>query len=202
MQHTTTHRLAVIGGAILLALALSAAIAAAQTSGVPTSTSSYVAPTDSISGQSMLEILAQANRDEIRQAQGAIGSTRDPAIRTYAEQMISDHTAALAQVTTLWDRLGYTRADSTTTLTGTPADTARGLGAGAFPGTAADASADRGYISAQVTAHQALLTQLQQKAKLVSEPQVRALAVDLQAAVTQHLADAKALDSRMARTAP
>jgi putative membrane protein len=198
----TVHRLAMIGGAVLLALALSAAAALGQTSGAPTSSSSYLAPTDSISGQSMLEILAQANRDEIRQAQGTLGSTRDPAIRAFAEQMISAHTAALARVNTLWDRLGYTRADSTTTLTGTVADSVRGLGAGVYPGTAADASADRGYVSGQVTAHQALLTQLQQKAKLVSEPQVRALAVELQAAVTQHLADAKALDGRLARTTP
>lgn len=203
MQSTTLHRLTAIGGAALLALALSAATVMGQNSNVPTTPASYVPPSDSITGQSMLETLTQASREEIRQAQAALGSTRNPAVRNFAEELVRDHTAALADVNTLWTRLGYPRADSTSAATLLPpgmSDTSRGLGAGAFPGTPGDASADRGYVNGQVTAHQNLLAQLQAKERLVSDPQVRALTADMRVTVERHLASAKNLNISLSRT--
>jgi putative membrane protein len=187
MTSTTVHRIIGIGGGILLILALSAAAAEAQTSNAPTSGASYVPPNDSISGQSMLDQLIRAHREEIRLSRSTAAQTTNPAIRRFAQQMTDEHTAALNAALALSDRLGYMRADTVSTLPSPDS----GMGAGA--GGAVAAEADKAYVSSMVSAHETLLTLLRQRATKVTDPTVRAMAIETQAAVERHLVEAKRL---------
>jgi putative membrane protein len=191
MTTTTVHRIVAIGGAILLALALSAAVAGAQTTGAPTSGANYVPPTDSVSGQSMLDELIRSHREEIRLSRGAANATRNQDVRRFAEQMVNEHTAALNTAIALSDRLGFTRADSVTTFSSTMTTPSSGMGAGLAP--LADESADQAYISSMIGAHETILAALRTRAEKVTDPTVRALALETQAAVETHLAAARQL---------
>lgn len=191
MTTSTMHRIVAIGGAILLALALSAAFALAQTSGAPTSAASYVPPTDSVSGQSMLELLMRASRDEIRQSRTVAGATRNGDVRRFAQTLVDEHSAALSNANALWDRLSYTRADTVSTIpaVGPTADSGLGGGLSAL----ADADADRSYLSNQVATLQSLLTQLRQRNGMVADPAVRTFATEMQATLERQLAEATRL---------
>lgn len=186
---TRMHRIIVIAGATLLALALSAALLVAQTSGAPTSAASYVAPSDSTSGQSMLELIIRTNREAIRQARMTVATTRDANTRRFAESVIDDHSAMLSSATTLWDRLTYTRPDSTSTTV--PAGPDSGMGAGAVA--AGDTTFDRAYATSQVATLESLSSQLKQRAPTVQDPAVRSFARELQGTIDRELAAARLL---------
>jgi predicted outer membrane protein len=186
---TRVHKIIVITGATLLALALSAALLGAQSSGAPTTSASYVPPTDSMSGQSMLEMILRANREAIRQARATLLATRSSDTRRFAETIIDEHSATMSQATALWDRLNYTRPDSSSTTVPVSPDTGTAMGAGAV--SAADA--DRSYAANQVSALESLSTQLRQRGPAVQDPVVRAFAMDVQTAIDRQLAVARQL---------
>lgn len=186
---TTTHRLLVIGGAILLALALSAALLVAQ---APTTGANYVPPNDSISGQTMVDELVRSHREEIRLSRATVHASRNPDVRRFADQMVTEHTVALNGILTLSDQLGYTRGDSLTTFAATtPVDA--GLGAGLS--SLANAEADQAYISSMIGTHEALLRMLQARAAKTTDPTVRAQAIETIATVEGHLAAARRLQA-------
>jgi predicted outer membrane protein len=186
---TRIHRIIVIAGAALLAMALSAALAWGQASGAPTSTASYVVPTDSISGQSMLELIMRTNREAIRQARATAAATRSADTRRFAETVIAEHTAMLTSATALWDRLSYTRPDSSSTTVPVASDS--GMGAGAVA--AGDTAFDQAYAASQASALESLSQQLRARGPLVQDPGVRAFALELQDPVDQQLAAAREL---------
>lgn len=190
---TTTHRVLAIGGGLLLILALSAAVAEGQASGAPTTGASYVPPNDSISGQSMIDQLIRGHREEIRLSRSTANATRNADVRRFAQQMTEEHTAALNAAMALSNRLGYLRGDTVTTLSSTMSPTDSGMGGGLSG--LADASADQAYVSSMVSAHEALLTMLKQRASKVTDPTVRAMATETQGAVERHLAEAKRLQA-------
>jgi putative membrane protein len=190
---TTTQRALAFGGGLLLILALSAAVAEGQTSGAPTSGASYVPPNDSISGQSMLDQLIRAHREEIRLSRSTANATRNADVRRFAQQMTDEHTAALNAAIALSDRLGYLRGDTVTTLSSTMTPPDSGMGGGLSG--LADASADQAYVSAMISAHEAVLALLKQRSAKVTDPTVRAMAMETQGAVERHLVEAKRLQT-------
>lgn len=190
---TMTHRALAVGGGLLLVLALSAAVAEGQASGAPTTGASYVPPNDSISGQSMLDQLIRAHREEIRLSRSTANATRNADVRRFAQQMTEEHTAALNTAMALSNRLGYMRGDTVTTLSSTMTPTDSGMGGGLSG--LADASADQAYVSSMVSAHESLLTLLKQRSAKVIDPTVRAMAMETQAAVERHLVEAKRLQT-------
>jgi hypothetical protein len=95
----------------------------------------------------------------------------------------------MGQANTLWDRLNYTRPDSTSTTVPMSPDSGAGLGAGAI----GDTDADQFYATSQVTALETLVTQLRQRGPTVQDPAVRAFALELQGTIDRQLASARQL---------
>lgn len=192
MTTTTVHRIVAIAGAVLLALVLSAALAAAQTGTAPTTGANYVAPNDSLSGQSMLGTLIASHREAIRLSRSTARVSSNADIRRFAQQTVETRTGALNTAIALSDRLGYTRGDTLTMLSSTMTPVDSGLGAGLSA--LADASADRAYLSSMISSDENLLTVLRTRAMKVTDPAVRAMAIETRTSLEGQVAEARKLE--------
>ncbi|MEA2491334.1 MAG: putative rane protein, partial [Acidobacteriota bacterium] len=101
-------------------------------------------------------IVATANQGEIEQGQAASSKATSSDVRSFAQMMVTDHTAALTTARETFARAGVTPADNDTTrqLQATSARTVTNLST--YSGTAFD----RTYMQSQVDLHQWLLTSL------------------------------------------
>jgi putative membrane protein len=135
-------------------------------------------------------IMLDANSGEVQAAQVALSRSNTSAIQTFANRMVTDHSAASAALQSVLNAANITAADSAQrqTLANQTTQALNTLWA------APAASFDAAYAQSQVTMHQAVMQLLQ--SQLIPHVQNAALKSELQselAAVMSHLADAQQL---------
>lgn len=174
-------------------LLTAAAIAASCTVGVAlaqTSSTRAATAADSSSGatqlqkadQKLIEDIAQANLAEIATGKLALDTTKDERVRKFAQTMIDDHTAAMAEVQQLAQAKGFALPDGPDLKHKAMATALKAMSGETF---------DRQYMSRSgVTDHQQTLALLKKTQREAKDPQLKALAVKMIPVVQGHLDDA------------
>jgi len=153
------------------------------------------AATQDLSDPEVAHVAVTANSIDIDLARFAQTRTHNADVRQFAATMITDHSAVNAQAVALAGKLGVTPKDnavSQSLLTG--ATTARAslehLQGAAF---------DRAYIDREVAYHQAVLDALDGLLiPTTSNPDLKALLVQVRPAIAAHLDHAKILSTALA----
>jgi putative membrane protein len=150
-----------------------------------TASGTAAAPKLNKSDQKIVTDMAQANMAEIEAAKLAQSKSQNEQVKSFAQQMIDDHTKALGEVQTLAQAKGVTLPTELDKANKAKADKLGAMGADAF---------DHAYMSqAGVADHKkvhGMLSQAQAKAK---DPDVKALAGRMLPTVDQHLKSAQQL---------
>lgn len=139
-------------------------------------------------------VVIAANDGEIQQGNAAATRATSGDVRSFAQMMVSDHTAALTAARDTFTRLGITpqENDVTATLRSTTPQTITNLN------TYNGAAFDRAYIRHQVDLHQWLLRALDESLiPSARTPELRALLTTQRGAVAQHLEQARQLSGRL-----
>jgi putative membrane protein len=178
----------------LLGLAAAAAMlgeAHAQTPAKPdtrpvVSAPAAAATTMNKADQKTLTDLAMAGMAEIECAKQAQAKSQNDQVKTYAQQMINDHSKAQTDVEQLASAKGVTLP--------TELDKSHKAMVDKLGGMSADAI-DKAYISHAVSDHQKLHAKLTQAQKKTKDPELKALIERIAPTVEQHLKAAKELAS-------
>jgi putative membrane protein len=137
--------------------------------------------------QKMLMDMAQGNMAEVATAKLAQSKSQNDQVKTFAQQMIDDHTKGLAEVQQLASTKGVTLPTEPDKKHKAIADKLAGLSGAAF---------DKAYMKqAGLADHKqmhSLLARAQSKAK---DPDIKAVAGRLQPIVDQHLKAAQQMNS-------
>ena len=157
----------------------------------PSSHSTATALTDA----NVLGQLAEANQAEIAVGQMALQRTRSSDVRSFARQMISDHTRMLNAGKAVADSLAVTPSppspDSLPQKADQETQTLSALTGMAF---------DKAYMDAQVADHRMVLALLGKLAAAARDPRLQSLIAGAQPTVQQHLDRAQALDAKVNTT--
>jgi putative membrane protein len=114
------------------------------------------APVAAPSDAEIVHILVTANDIDIENGRLAKRRSNNPAVQTFAERMITDHTALKQQVTDLTGRLDLTPADNATSQALKQDHTAAAAALKDLEG----AAFDKAYIDQEVTLHATLVDQV------------------------------------------
>jgi putative membrane protein len=114
-------------------------------------TSSTVLPGSGFNEAEVAGILTAANEGEI--AQGNIAGTRASSTRSFAQMMVTDHTNALNEARTLFNRRGLTPAETSNVLTLRNGSQQTIAALNTYSGS----DFDRTYMQSQIDQHQWLL---------------------------------------------
>ena len=141
-----------------------------------------------LSDPEVAHVAVTANGVDVELAKFAQSRTKTPAVRQFAQTMISDHTAVNAQAAALAAKLGVTPADNAVSqsLQAGAADarkTLEPLQGAAF---------DRAYMDREVGYHQAVLDAIDKLLVPTTEnAELKKLLVDVRPAIAAHLEHAK-----------
>jgi putative membrane protein len=142
-------------------------------------------------------IVTAANQGEIEQGNAAASRASSQDVRSFAQMMVTDHTAALNSARDTFNRAGInpTPNDITAALERTSPETIRNLN------TYQGAAFDQKYMQAQVDLHDWLLRQLD-RALIPSArtPELRTLLQTQRASVAAHLEHARRILGGLPRT--
>jgi putative membrane protein len=174
------------------------ATAKMDTAGTPANPSAAPATTTTTkwTSPSVLGFAVTANDGEI--ALGKLGEKKatSPAVKAFAKQMVTDHTAMLADAKKLGTKLSAT-ADTTTDdvhdLMKNGNDEVKDL-----TDKAAGADWDKNYMDKMIADHQKVLDKLQDAAKNNTDPDVSKALEATTAKVQAHLTKAQAIKAKMA----
>jgi putative membrane protein len=175
--------------ALFAALAVQAQTGAATGQGAGQGTAVAPAPL-SRSDQKMIKDLALANLAEIEAARLAHGKSQNEQVRTFAQQMIDDHTKTLAEVQQLAQAKGVPLPTELDRVQKRKAARMAALSGDAF---------DRAYLSqAGVADHKKTHGLLQQAQARAKDPELKALVARTMPIVDQHLNSAEQLHKNTA----
>jgi len=142
----------------------------------------------------ILAIATASHQAEIDAAKLALEKSSNPDVKKFAEQMVTDHSAALAKATALAAKLAVApeENDDVTALKKDAAATADRLKA------LSGAEFDKAYISAQVKDHQGVLDALDKKLiPGAKNADLKKYLQELRPAVSTHLQHAKTLQKKL-----
>lgn len=148
-----------------------------------------------LSDPQIAHIAVTANSIDVETARLVESRTTTPAVREFAQTMITDHTAVNEQAAALAERLGVTPQDN---------DVSQSLQAGAAEAKAQleglnGATFDRAYIDREVGYHQAVLDALDQTLiPSATNAELRGLLEQVRPAIVAHLDHARALQATLA----
>jgi putative membrane protein len=166
--------------------------AAAPSAAAPTA----AAPAGAALGKADQKIvmdMAQANMAEIASAKVAQSKSQNDQVKTFAQQMIDDHTKALTEVQQLATTKGVTLPTDVDKKHKAMNDKMSGMSGDAF---------DKAYLAQSGLAdHKKAHSMLVSAEKKAKDPDVRALAGRLQPTVDQHLKAAQQMGSAKAKPA-
>jgi putative membrane protein len=149
-----------------------------------------------VSDANILALLHEANQSEIKAAQMALGKSSNPQVKSFAHQMIRDHTKLDQGGDSLSKQIGITPAP--------PANDSLAMHAqqeSATLGAAASgAGFDKQYMDAQVADHTTVLALLQQFETEAQNAQVKAAVSGAMPIVRGHLARARKLAATLGST--
>ena len=158
---------------LLASAAYSAMAASGQTMDTPAASALNKAD------QQLVVSMARANLGEIETARLALANSQNAEVKAYAQQMVDDHTRALADVTALAQNKGVI-------LPGGPDAKLKGL-AGRL-GKLKGEKFDRAYMAqAGVAQHKQVHATLKKGEARAKDPDVKALAAKMLPTVEQHL---------------
>jgi putative membrane protein len=146
------------------------------------------ATTAAMSDSDIAAIVTAANQGEVQQGNLAVNRATAPAVRDFAQQMVTQHTIAQAQAQTVFTNAGITpstNATSTylTTNSQQTQATLSGMSGNSF---------DRAYIQSQITMHQMVLATIDQVLlPSAQNAQLRNLLQTMAAEVQSHLTQAQ-----------
>lgn len=169
---------------LLLMIALTALATACATT-APTNTMAGALPESDIAG-----IVTAANEGEIQQGNAASARATSADVRSFAQMMVADHTAAMNNARDTFSRAGVTASENNTTRTlrDNSQRTVRNLE------TYTGAAFDRTYMQTQVDLHQWLLTTLDTVLiPSARNAEVRALLQTQRGSVAAHLERARSI---------
>jgi putative membrane protein len=132
---------------------------------------------------------AMGGLDEVQDGQLASQKAARPAVRQFAQQMVTDHTQINQQLTALAQRKGVTpptQPDPQQTAEYQKMQSLRGH------------SFDRAYVHDQLTDHQQAVQLFQQEAQQGTDPDVKAFAQQTLPTLQQHLQMVESLEGRAA----
>jgi putative membrane protein len=177
-------------GVSATAAALFAAVPAhAQASPAPAQGAAATAPAAmSKADQKIVMDIAHGNMAEIEAAKMAQGKAQDEKVKTFAQQMIDDHTKALADVQQLATAKGLTM----------PAEVDKSHKAAADKlGAKSGAAFDKAYMAQSgVADHKKMHRMLVSAEKKAKDPDVKALAAKMMPTIDQHLKAAQQMGSQ------
>ena len=135
--------------------------------------------------QKIVMDMAQANMAEIASAKMAQGKTQNAELKTFAQQMIDDHTKALTEVQQLATAKGVTLPTEVDKRHKAMADKLAAMSGDAF---------DKAYLAqCGVAEHRKMHGMLASAAKKARDPELKALAGRIQPTVEQHMKAARQL---------
>ena len=173
------------------ALALLPVAACSSNTPAPVAEAAPPPPALSPTDQSFVTTVAQDGMAEVQMATLAQTNARSARVKSYANEMIKDHSAANDQLMKLAQAKGVTpptdlseaQAQQKTTLTGEKG-----------------AKFDRDYMRDQVTDHQAMVQAFQEEAQNGQDADIKAYAASTLPTIQQHLTEAQhASGMKMAR---
>jgi putative membrane protein len=175
-------------------LAVSAVVAMFSTAGVQAQTQPSVAQKDaagqtgsnaklSAGDEKAVKDMAQANINEIAAARIALNKAKSSDVKAFAQKMVDDHGAALTKVQTVAEQKGVTLPTEPDAMHKAMAANLEKQSGDAF---------DKMYMeNAGTKDHQMVLSKLQSDAKMIKDPDVKALADAHTPVVEQHLKSAQ-----------
>lgn len=131
-----------------------------------------------------MEVMSMSNLTEITTSQLALQKSSNQAIRAFAQQMITEHTRAQAELRALADSKGIRITDKPGADQRLQYNRLTTLSGAAF---------DAAYKNVQVNGHAMTLALIQTYRSVGKDPQGLALAAKMQPVVAGHLEEAKAL---------
>jgi putative membrane protein len=154
-------------------------------------------PTDTkadLSDASILAIGGTAHQIEIDAGKAAVAKTQNADVKAFAQMMVDDHTAALAQGKALGEKLGITPAEDDTTKGMRAKADAKQQQMAKMTGT----DFDKAYVADQVLAHQEVLDKLDNELiPSADNTELKDMLTSLRGKVAQHLEHAKMLQTKM-----
>jgi predicted outer membrane protein len=142
--------------------------------------------------EKILKAIAQANIDEIEAAKLAQSKSQNEQVKTFAQQMIDDHTKALNETQQVAQQKGVTLPTEPDAKHKAMATKLQAMSGAEF---------DKAYMSqAGVSDHKAVHSKLVSAAKKAKDSDVKALAQKLEPIVAQHLKSAEQDKSAMSGT--
>ncbi|MGH7726686.1 MAG: DUF4142 domain-containing protein [Candidatus Eiseniibacteriota bacterium] len=185
--------------AALLSLLLASVLlpsCAKKTEEAPPPVTETPAPAPALTDANIAAIVVAANTIDIQNAELAKTKASNSAVKAFANQMITDHTAVNKQATDLVTKLGVTPEEN---------DTSRGLVSGA-DATRKEMSAktgadfDKAYIDNEVTYHQTVIDALDQTlVPGATNAELKALLEGVRPAFVAHLEHAKQIQADLAK---
>ena len=146
----------------------------------------------SSSDEKILKDIAQANIDEIEAAKLAQSKSQNDQVKSFAQQMIDDHTKGLNDTQQIAQQKGVTLPTEPDAKHKAMAKKLEAMSGPAF---------DKAYMAqAGVADHKAVHSKLKSDIKKAKDPDVKALAEKLEPIVAQHLKSAEQDKSSMAGT--
>jgi putative membrane protein len=145
----------------------------------------------------ILAIGAASHQAEIDAAKIALETSSNPEVKQFADQMVTDHSAALAKATALAAKLSLTPEENDDVAAlkkdaATTADRMRTLSGADF---------DKAFISAMVKDHQGVLDALDRKLMpSAKNPELKKYLIDLRPVVAMHLERARVLQRKLGGT--
>ncbi|MGE5803032.1 MAG: DUF4142 domain-containing protein [Gemmatimonadota bacterium] len=149
-----------------------------------------------LSDPEVAHVAVTANAVDVELAKFAQSRTRSPAVRQFAQTMITDHNAVNTQAAVLAAKLGVTPADNAVS---------QSLQAGAAEARKTleplqGAAFDRAYMDREVGYHQAVLDAIDKLLVPTTEnAELKKLLVDVRPAIATHLEHAKQVRSQLSR---
>lgn len=183
-------------------LAVSAVVAMFSTAGVQAQTQPSAAQKDAVGqtgsnaklsagDEKAVKDMAQANINEIAAAKIALNKAQSSDVKAFAQKMVDDHGAALTKVQTVAQQKGVTLPTEPDAMHKAMAANLEKQSGDAF---------DKMYMeNAGTKDHQMVLSKLQSDAKMIKDPDVKALADAHTPVVEQHLKSAQQMSADVSR---
>jgi len=152
------------------------------------------APAPNLSDPEVAHVAVTANAVDIELAKFAQARTSTPAVKQFAQTMITDHTAVNGQAAALAKKLGVTPADNAVSqsLQAGAAQARKGLEP------LQGAAFDRAYMDREVGYHQAVLDAIDKLLVPTTEnAELKKLLVDVRPAIAAHLEHAKQVRAQL-----
>ncbi|GAL59827.1 hypothetical protein EV102420_23_00500 [Pseudescherichia vulneris NBRC 102420] len=179
-------------------LAVSAVVAMFSTAGVQAQTQPSAAQKDAVGqtgsnaklsagDEKAVKDMAQANINEIAAAKIALNKAQSSDVKAFAQKMVDDHGAALTKVQTVAQQKGVALPTEPDAMHKAMAANLEKQSGDAF---------DKMYMeNAGTKDHQMVLSKLQSDAKMIKDPDVKALADAHTPVVEQHLKSAQQMSA-------